>query len=57
MFPAATSKENALPAKLISVIGPPAVGKTTLAELVAVAVVVSLAMSRRVRRRNEKSGS
>lgn len=35
MFPAATSKEKALPAKLISVIGPPAVGKTTLAELLA----------------------
>ena len=35
MFPAAASKENALPAKLISVIGPPAVGKTTLAELLA----------------------
>ncbi len=35
MFGAATSKENALPAKLISVIGPPAVGKTTLAELLA----------------------
>ena len=35
MFAAVTSKENALPAKLISVIGPPAVGKTTLAELLA----------------------
>jgi len=35
MFGGATSKENALPAKLISIIGPPAVGKTTLAELLA----------------------